>query len=141
MEYIEKLKALKEERKLTITDISSLSGVPMATVTRIFNGTTPNPQFDTVIQIAMVFGISLDELIGLDRPEEPQMPSPVAETFNSYAELLHEKDRYIEELQKEKEREHHEKGKLALAFVIFVGFVLLLLTVDILNGHFGYFRY
>lgn len=140
MQYIEKLKALKEERELTIADISSLSGVPQTTVTRIFNGTTPSPQFETVIQIAMVFGVSLDELMGLKQPEAP-VPSPVAETFNSYAELLHEKDRRIAELQKEKEREHREKGRLALGLMIIAGFVILLLTVDVLNGHFGYFRY
>lgn len=140
MQYIEKLKALKEERELTIADIASLSGVPQTTVTRIFNGTTPSPQFETVIQIAMVFGVSLDELMGLKQPEA-SVPSPVTETFNSYAELLHEKDRRIAELQKEKEREHREKGRLALGLMIIAGFVILLLTVDVLNGHFGYFRY
>ena len=141
MHYLDKLKALKEEKDLTLAEIAKLSNVPLPTVTRIFNGQTPNPTFETFSQIAIALGASLDEITGLKQPEAPPIATPIENTLNSYAELLREKDDRIRELKEEKEKERREKYKLAIALGCFVAFVLIILTVDILNGHFGYFRY
>ena len=141
MPYLEKLKAFKKEKDLTNAEIAKLSNIPLATITRIFNGHTPNPTFETFAQIAIALGASLDEIAGLKQADEPSIPSPIENTLNSYADLLKEKDDRIKELKEEKERERREKYKLAIVCVGLFTVLAIILTVDILNGHFGYFRY
>ena len=141
MPYLEQLKVLKEKSHLTNAEIARLSNIPLATITRVFNGTTPNPTFETFVQIAIALGVSLDEIAGLKQAEEPPIASPIENTLTSYAELLREKDERIKELKEEKEQTRREKFHLSIALACVVAFILILLTVDILNGHFGYFRY
>lgn len=141
MLYLEKLKTLKEEKNLTNVEIAKLSNIPLATITRIFNGQTPNPTFETISQIAIALGASLDEVTGLKQPDAPPIATPIEKTLDSYAELLKEKDERIRELKEEVKEVRKEKNRFAIALACIVGFVLLILTIDILNGHFGYFRY
>ena len=141
MQYLEKLKALKEEKKLTNAEIAKVSNIPLATITRIFNGSTPNPTFETISHIAVALGTSLDELVGLKHPDEPSVPAHIETTITSYVELLKEKDDRINELKNERIQEHKEKVILAIALASIIAFIFLLLTIDVANGHFGYFRY
>lgn len=141
MPYIEKLKAVRDDKGLTNVDISKISGVPLATVTRVFNGQTPNPTFETISGIAIALGISLDEITGFRQADVPETTSLVENTINSYAELLNEKDNRIKELKTEKEREHKEKVWAVGILICFTAFILIVLTIDILHGHFGYFQY
>lgn len=141
MPYLEKLKAFKEEKDLSNADISKLSNIPLATITRIFNGSTPNPTFETFTQIAIALGVSLDEIAGLKEPDEPPIQSRIEKTLDSYSELLKEKDERIKELKDEIGKERKEKHMLQGVLVVFVAFILIVLTVDIMHGHFGYFQY
>lgn len=141
MQYLDKIKAVKEERNITNAEIAKLSNLPLPTITRIFNGSTPNPTFETLAQIAIALGVSLDEIAGLKTSEAPPIATPAATTLDSYLELLKEKDDRIKELKEEKEKERKEKYKLAFVLACFIAFVLIFLIVDVLNGHFGYFRY
>lgn len=141
MPYLEQLKRLKDQSNLTNAEIARLSNVPLATITRVFNGSTPNPTFETFVHIAIALGVSLDEIAGLKQSEEPSIAAPIESTLSSYAELLREKDERIKELKEEKEQTHREKFHLSIVLACVMAFLLLLLTVDILNGHFGYFRY
>lgn len=139
MPYLEKLKAFKEEKDLTNSEIARLSNIPLATITRIFNGSTPNPTFETFTQIAIALGVSLDEIAGLKEPDEPPIPSRIEMTLDSYSELLREKDDRIKELKEEIEKERKEKHNIIGALVFFVAFVLILLAVEVLRNQFGYF--
>lgn len=148
MEYLEYLKALKEKSSLTYADISEISDVPLTTVTRIFSGATPNPTFDTVTRITVALGGSLDLIAGIKSNDDRTTSTVVEKTILSYVELLKEKDERIKEknenlesLKAEKLAERQEKHKLAIFTAVFVGFVLFVLIFDMLNGHFGYFRY
>ena len=148
MEYLEYLKALKEKSSLTYADISEISDVPLTTVTRIFSGATPNPTFDTVTRITVALGGSLDLIAGIESNDDRTTSTVVEKTILSYVELLKEKDERIKEknenlesLKAEKLAERQEKHKLAIFTAVFVGFVLFVLIFDMLNGHFGYFRY
>lgn len=85
MPYVEKLKALKEEKKITNAEIEKLSGVPLSTVNRIFNGQTPNPTFETISHIAIALGTSLDAIAGLKQPDAPPIASPIEKTLDSYS--------------------------------------------------------
>ena len=141
MPYVEKLKAIRDEKGLTNVEIAKISDTPLATITRVFNGSTPNPTFETISRIALAMGVSIDELIGLKQPDETPIASPIENTLNSYSELLKEKDDRIKELKEEIEKERKEKYRVAGMFAFFAAFVLLILAIDIVNGHFGYFRY
>ncbi len=148
MPYLERLKALKEERNLTNAEIAKLSNIPLATITRIFNGSTPNPTFETFAQIAIALGVSLDEIAGLKQPEAAPVIAPIETTLSSYAELLKEKDERIREkdetikLLKELGVQDRLQKKRLLWFIgIFVFFVIGVIFFDMINGHFGYFRY
>lgn len=141
MPYVEKLKMIKEEKALTNLEIATLSNIPLPTITRVFNGQTPNPTFETISRIAFALGASLDELSGLKQPDEQPISSPIENTLNSYAELLKEKDDRIKELKEDKSVIRNEKYKLVGMLVGIIAAILILFTVDIFNGHFGYFRY
>ena len=141
MPYVEKLKVIKEEKGLSCMDISRVGNIPLATVTRVFNGQTPNPTFETITGIAIGMGVSLDELAGLKQPDAQPIASSIENTLNSYADLLGEKDTRIKELKEEIQRLRKEKYWIAGTLGCVIGFVFVLLTIDILNGHFGYFQY
>lgn len=141
MPYVERLKMIKEEKSLTNSEISTLSNIPLPTITRVFNGQTPNPTFETISRIAFALGVSLDELSGLKQPNEQPVSSPIEDTLNSYVELLKEKDDRIKELKEDKRVIRNEKYKLVGVLVGIITAILILFTVDIFNGHFGYFIY
>ena len=141
MPYIEKLKLIKNEKGLSNVDIAKISEIPLATVTRIFNGQTPNPTFETISRITLAMGTSLDELVGLKQPDEPTISSPIENTLNSYSDLLKEKDIRIEQLMEDKRIIRNEKYKLIGMLLGIITAILILFAVDIFNGHFGYFRH
>lgn len=127
---------IKEEKDLSNAEIAKTSNVPLATITRIFNGQTPNPTFETISAISTAMGVSLDELTGLKQPDAQHIPSPIEATLNSYIELLKDKDDRIKELKEEREREHKEKYILIGVLACVLIFLLVLFTTHILNGHF-----
>ena len=141
MPYIEKLKMIKDEKGLTNKQISDSSDVPLPTVIRVFNENTLNPSFETIVKIAIGMGVSLDELVGLKQPDEPPLTTPIESTINSLLELIKEKDDRIKELKEDKSVIRNEKYKLVGILVGIIAAILILFTVDIFNGHFGYFIY
>lgn len=139
MPYLVRLKALKEDREMTNAEISKLSNIPLATVTRIFNGSTPNPTFETFAQIAIALGASLDEIAGLKQPEDTPKDEHIENTINSYVELLKEKDQRLREKDemiatlKEINRQDRTQKKRLLWFIgAFVSLVIMSLIVVII---------
>lgn len=141
MPYVEKLKMIKEDKGLSNAEIAKVADIPLPTITRVFNGQTPNPTFETISRIAFALGASLDELSGLKAPDVPPVAAPIETTLNSYIDLLKEKDDRIKELKEDKAVIRNEKYKLVGMLVGIITAILILFSVDIFNGHFGYFRY
>ena len=144
MPYLERLKMLKEERDLTNAEIAKLSNIPLATITRVFNGQTANPTFETFAQIAVALGVSLDEIAGLKMPDTPMIEA----TTSSYLELVKEKDARLKEkddiiaMLKERGNQDQKERKRLLWFIgTFVCVIVFVLLFDMLNGHIGYIRY
>lgn len=148
MDYLQKLRELKKEKALTNEEIAELADIPENTVARILSGGTQNPQFENVVRIVIALGGSVDQLLGIaDKNDEP-MPSRVESVMTSYAELLKEKDKLLEEkneriraLQEDKKRHYRTMTKLMIFIGAFVGVILFILLYDMLNGHMGYIRY
>ena len=146
MPYVEKLKVIRDEKKITNVEIAKISNIPLATVTRVFNGQTPNPTFETISRIALSLGISLDELIGLKEPDEPPVAPRIETTLNSYSELLQEKDIRIQELKDEvirertdKERERKERLRVTGLLTLVCTLAIVIITIDVLNGDINFF--
>ena len=149
MPYVEKLKMIKEEKKISNAEISKVGNIPLATVIRVFNGQTLNPTFETITGIAIGMGVSLDELAGLKQPDAPPIPSPIEDTLNAYIELLKEKDDKIKErdekikerderiaeLKAERDSERKDKHRVTCVLVCFVAIVLIILAIDIWKAH------
>lgn len=131
MPYVEKLKTIKEEKDLTNAEIAKLSNIPLPTITRVFNGQTPNPTFETITRIASALGVSLDEISGLKQPDEQPIASPIVTTLNSYSELLAEKDKRINELKDTLERVRNEKRTFLVVLIGLITFILVFLAVDL----------
>lgn len=136
MPIVEKLKMIKEDKGITNTELEKLSNIPLATITRVFNGHTPNPSFETISRIAIALGVSLDEVVGLKEPDETPTPSRIENTLNAYAEVLKDKDDRIRFLMEEVNRERTEKHNITGAFILLIGFALLVLAIVIMKDHF-----
>ena len=142
---IKKLSELKASKKMTNQQISDLSKVPLSTVTRIFSGQTENPNIQTIADIVGALGGSLDELLGIQKPTQPEAPVPKevpvqkettnqAEVIDLYKEIIRSKDETIHSKEKAIKI---MGGMLIGVFVI----ILLVLIIDVVNGGFGFMRY
>ena len=58
--WLDNLKELKTESKMTVKQIAEQTNLPERTVSRIFSGETDNPYVDTLRRIVTVLGGSLD---------------------------------------------------------------------------------
>lgn len=67
---IEELKKRKKELKMTLQEISDISGIPKRTVDDIFSGHTQNPRLDTVQAIARALGIDNEKTSSEELSEE-----------------------------------------------------------------------
>lgn len=148
MPYLARFIERKKELNIKNSEIAALSNIPLSTVNRFFSEEKTNPSFANVAGIATVLGISLDELIGMKEPNESAINSRVEATMTSYAELLKEKDLRLDEkdaiiksMGEDKKRYQKEKGMLVASIVCLAAVIAFFLLFDLMNGHFGYFRY
>lgn len=133
----DKLSEAKKRRGLTNQQLADLSGVPVTTVNRILAGTTENPGWQTVLDMATALEVPLAELV--DSPTaDGEEPAKQTETATP-AVPLSQNPIYMMALQMV-ERERKEKRVLFLCFLVMVLFVVVLFSVDLLNPNVGWFR-
>lgn len=122
------LKALKEKSGLTDDQIADLSGVAKGTVTRIINGGTENPGFQTVADIVKALHGSLDEMAMIQVEEdEPVEKETESRLVLLYREIIRGKDKWIR--------------TLAIALGAVMAVVMFLLIFDIMNPTVGWFQH
>ena len=63
MDYIDRIKKLKSEQRMTNERLSELSGIPLGTLSKILAGMNDSPKLANIVAIAEVFGCSVDYLI------------------------------------------------------------------------------
>lgn len=119
-----RLTQLKEKSGLTNQQIADKSGVPLSTVTRVFNGQTDNPTYRTIADIVIAMGGSLDSMEGIEHHSQEKTPDKLVDLYER--ELEH-KNRMIRILF---------YSLLAVASVF-----ILIVLIDVLNGHIGFVRY
>ena len=62
MSWLENLKQVKKDKKVSNKWISEKSSVPQKTVDRIFAGDTDSPKFDTIRLVCEALGVSIDDI-------------------------------------------------------------------------------
>ena len=122
---LSKLKELKAEKKLTNQQIADLSGVPLSTVTRIFNGQTDNPNIGTIEDIVNGMGGSIDNITGIKQTDEKFNQDD--NLIQLYKDIIRTKDKYIK--------------LLAVALISILVCLVILLFVDLLVHDIGYIRH
>lgn len=119
-----KLKELKDAKHLTNQQIADLSGVPLSTVTRVFNGQTDNPNIGTVEDIVKGMGVTLEDITGIKQVEEKF--SPDDNLIQLYKDIIKTKDKYIK--------------FLSTTLIILMIILLIMLFLDMFILDIGYIR-
>lgn len=119
----ERLQALMNQKKMTATAVSKLSGVPETTVRNIVTGKTPDPGLQNVVDIVKALGGSMDDIVGIERP-----PATADQhLINLYERSAQTKDAWIK--------------RLWVAFCAMVTVLVVLVLIDVTNGSIGFVRY
>ena len=63
MDYIERIKKIKSEKKITNDKLSELTGIPLGTLSKILAGMNDSPKLSNVIAIASALECSIDYLV------------------------------------------------------------------------------
>ena len=120
--------SLKEKSGLTNEQIANVSGVPESTITRIFNGRTDNPYFQTIVDIVKALEGSIDVMEGIKTEGEINVPTENEnKLIQLYREIIKNKDKWI-------------KFLVALLVIVLFSFMLFF-AYDILNPTVGWFQY
>ena len=121
-----RLKELKDQRKLTNQQLSDLSGVPVGTINRIMAGQTDNPSFQTVCDMVMAMGGSLDELAGIQTPGGGEPSPPGEDLIRLYERTIEGKEKWL--------------YRLFFLCCVLVAVLLCVLIYDLTHPMVGFFR-
>ena len=121
-----RLKELKDQRKLTNQQLSDLSGVPVGTINRIMAGQTDNPSFQTVCDMVMAMGGSLDELAGIQTPGGGEPSPPGEDLIRLYERTIEGKEKWL--------------YRLFFLCCVLVAVLLGVLSYDLTHPMVGFFR-
>ena len=105
--YIERIKQLKSEKKITNDQLADMTGIPLGTLSKILAGISDSPKLVNIVAIAQALGCSLDYLIS-GNPENTNnytLSSQEIRMVESFRQLdAHGKELTLLVLEKEKER-------------------------------------
>jgi len=63
MDYIDRIKKVKSEKKITNEQLSELTGIPLGTLSKILAGISDSPKLSNIVAISNALGCSVDYLI------------------------------------------------------------------------------
>ena len=61
--YIDRIKQLKSEKKITNDQLSEMTGIPLGTLAKILAGISDSPKLSNIVSIADALGYSLDYIV------------------------------------------------------------------------------
>ena len=135
------LNALKTKGNYTYTDISNLSGIPEATIRKIFTGETADPRFDTIAKLVTSMGGSMDKIIEDDvdnKPNIEQIGKLEKDVIKAVKDIY---DSRITDLKDQIFSLKRDKRVLTISTVLLVAFVIVLLVFDLSLGSHGWVEY
>ena len=63
MDYIERIKKLKSEKKITNDKLSEITGIPLGTLSKLLAGINDSPKLSNIMAIAEALGCSIDYIV------------------------------------------------------------------------------
>ena len=139
----EYLKYLKTNGNFSWHDISDASGLPEATIRKIFSGETADPRFETVVRLVSAMGGSLDKINAIERIEKTEIPED--SQIKALVALKEVYEARIHDLKAASE-EHmqllkNDRKILIILTVILVTFFIAALLFDLFIGSAGWLRF
>ena len=129
----EYLNTLKKAGNYSWADIANLSGIPEATVRKVFSGETADPRFETIAKLVIAMGGDMNDAMDNKKKKEIEISSTI--TLKESCEMrLEDQTEYIASLK-------NDKKILGIAVSILVGVVVLLLVLDIILASNGWIQY
>lgn len=139
----EYLKYLKTNGNFSWHDISAASGLPEATIRKIFSGETADPRFETVVRLVSAMGGSLEKINAIEKIDNVEIPEDSQiKALKALKEVYEERIKDI----KQSSSDHIlslKRDKKILITVVFILSVLLIgaLVCDLFIGSVGWLRY
>ena len=129
----EYLNNLKKAGNYSWADIANLSGIPEATVRKVFSGETADPRFETIAKLVIAMGGDMNDAMDNKKKKEIEISSTI--TLKESCEMrLEDQKEYINSLKS-------DKKILGITVAVLVGVVVLLLVFDIILASHGWIRY
>ena len=127
------LNTLKNAGSYSWADIANLSGIPEATVRKVFSGETADPRFETIAKLVIAMGGDMNDAMDNKKKKEIEISSTI--TLKESCEMrLDDMKEYITSLK-------HDKKILGITVAVLVGIVVLVLVLDIILASHGWIRY
>lgn len=107
MDYISRIKQIKNEKKITNEKLSELTGIPLSTVSKILAGISDSPKLSNMVLIARALDCTLDYIVsGTPQNNNNYTLSEVEiELIESYRQIdNHGKELVLMVVHKEEER-------------------------------------
>lgn len=118
----DELKTLKDESGLTLNQIAEQSGVPESTVTRIINGSTPDPSLSAAAAVVKTLGGSIDAIVGISHE-------------TNY------RDELIDQCREDIAHERRQFKRVLIFTCAVMAFLLIFVALDVVLPGSGWIRY
>ena len=134
------LNTLKIKGNFTYSDIAKLSGIPEATVRKIFSGETADPRFETLAKLVISMGGSLDDIVQSHKENEIETNAVMVlkEAYEARIDALRER---VEDIKKYAESLHRDKKMLGFVVLALGILIVGILVFDIALDTNGWVRY
>lgn len=139
----EYLKYLKTNGGFSWHDISAASGLPEATIRKIFSGETADPRFETVVRLVSAMGGSMDKINAIEKVENVEITEDSQiKALKALKEVYEErikdiKQSFLEHIQSLK----RDKKILIIAICVLSVLLIGVLFFNLLVGSIGWFRF
>lgn len=107
MDYIDRIKQLKTEKKITNEKLSELTGIPLSTVSKILAGISDSPKLSNMVLIARALDCTLDYIVsGIPQNNNNYtLDADEIELIENYRQIdTHGKELVLMVVNKEQER-------------------------------------
>ena len=108
MDYIERIKKLKNEKKITNDRLSELTGIPLGTLSKIMAGISDSPKLSNIVAIADALGCSLDYIV--NGTPDNDYNYTLTDDEISFIEVYRELDGHSRELVKMVAEKESQRG-------------------------------
>ena len=123
-------------------DISAASGLPEATIRKIFSGETADPRFETVVRLVSAMGGSLDKINAIEKVENVEITEDSQiKALKALKEVYEERIKDIKQSSTDQIQSlKRDKKILIVALWVLSGLLLSALILDVFMSSVGWFR-